>query len=554
MEGEGVLADPDSAPPCQSPTPQEPFGGMVSRLGGFEALMGGFGRHQRLVCVLTWLPLPPLAFALLSGSFLTLVPAHRCRREGEGEGEAAEGEGSCQLNTSDHRPCPYGWKYQSSEGLNTNIITQWDLVCDSSWKSSVEEICFVLGCLAGFLVLGYLADRLGRRICCLLSVSLSILFGTLLSVAPSLPVFTLARFFQGSAVAGLLLSLYLIRLEVCDPPHRLPVSMVSGLFLVGGEFLLLGLAVGCRDWRLFQGVITAPLGLFLGFCCPQVLPEPLRWLLSTGRVPEARAALGRILERNQPREDREPLELESSFTDLDSSYPGNHESERETLCKLLKCRNIWKNILILGFTAFIGHGIQHCYGTFRNSVLGTRPSFSVMYLLSAGAGGLACLFLCATVDRCGRRGILLLSMTLTGLASLILLGLSEYLNDVTILIFCSLGLFSSRAVETLSILFSSEVIPTLIRGLGLGVVLGLSWLPRLSRLLLELQGSRAYFLHHVLLASLALLGCLCILLLPETKRKPLPDSLQQGELCRRPSFLQRPRDNVPLLAAPNPTI
>lgn len=30
-----------------------------------------------------------------------------------------------------------------------------------------------------------------------------------------------------------------------------------------------------------------------------------------------------------------------------------------------------------------------------------------------------------TVDRCGRRGILLLSMTMTGLASLILLGLME---------------------------------------------------------------------------------------------------------------------------------
>lgn len=74
---------------------------------------------------------------------------------------------------------------------------------------------------------------------------------------------------------------------------------------------------------------------------------------------------------------------------------------------------------------FISHGITHCYSSFRGDVRGTAPSFYWMYLLSVCAGGGAWLLLWATVDRCGRRGILLLSMTMMGLASLILLGLMK---------------------------------------------------------------------------------------------------------------------------------
>lgn len=69
--------------------------------------------------------------------------------------------------------------------------------------------------------------------------------------------------------------------------------------------------------------------------------------------------------------------------------------------------------------------------------------------------------------------------------------------------------------------------------------------------LMELQNNSGYFLHHVVFASFAVLSVLCIMLLPESKRKPLPDSLRDGENQRRPAlFLSRPdRDNLPLLCA-----
>lgn len=72
--------------------------------------------------------------------------------------------------------------------------------------------------------------------------------------------------------------------------------------------------------------------------------------------------------------------------------------------------------------------------------------------------------------------------------------------------------------------------------------------------LMELQNNSGYFLHQVIFASFAVLSVLCIMLLPESKRKPLPDSLSEGENRRRPPlFLARAhRDSIPLLCAPKP--
>lgn len=77
--------------------------------------------------------------------------------------------------------------------------------------------------------------------------------------------------------------------------------------------------------------------------------------------------------------------------------------------------------------SFIAHAIRHCYQPVGGG--GSPSDFYLCSLLASGTAALACVFLGVTVDRFGRRGILLLSMTLTGIASLVLLGLwdCEYL-------------------------------------------------------------------------------------------------------------------------------
>ena len=91
-------------------------------------------------------------------------------------------------------------------------------------------------------------------------------------------------------------------------------------------------------------------------------------------------------------------------------------------------------------------------------------------------------------------------------------------------------------------------------GGALGLVMAAGSVGIAASSVMELQNNGGYFLHHVVFASFAVLSVLCIMLLPESKRKALPDSLKDGESLRRPPlFLSRgERDNLPLLRTRQP--
>lgn len=54
-------------------------------------------------------------------------------------------------------------------------------------------------------------------------------------------------------------------LELCDPPHRLMVAMISGFFAIFAELLLPGIAAVCLYWPVLQAVTTLPLLLLLSY-------------------------------------------------------------------------------------------------------------------------------------------------------------------------------------------------------------------------------------------------------------------------------------------------
>uniref|UniRef100_A0A672MID7 Solute carrier family 22 member 17-like n=1 Tax=Sinocyclocheilus grahami TaxID=75366 RepID=A0A672MID7_SINGR len=469
-----------SSPTLCSPAPSSlPLQPALPPTG--EVMILALGRKkQRLLIALSILPNLFLAFLLSSDPLLTLAPPFCCRLLRPSPAPQV-------TNASVRTEKRDGDLPQCKHMLVNGTQSCWDLVCARYWLVPVEEVCFILGTLTGCLGLGYTADRLGRQKSLLVSLMLAVVFGVLVCVSPSPPVFITMRFCLAAASAGVFLTLYVTRKSNTSHKHQ-------SLFVV-----MLRFSAG-------------------GF--PLILVHKLCILVSDAE-----------------------LDTESS-----SSPRRPHLSFPE----LLHSRNIWKNLCVLGFTSFISHGISHCYSSFRGDVRGFTPSFYWTYLLSVCAGGGAWLLLWATVDRFGRRGILLLAMTLTGLASLILLGLMDYLSESAMTVFSIMGLFSSQAAASLSILFTAEVMPTIIRGSGVGAVMALGCVGRLSSPLMNLRNHYGYFLHHVVYSSLALLAVLSILLLPESKRKPLPQTLADGEQYRRPPLGRRRRDNVPLLATPNP--
>uniref|UniRef100_A0A3B3DS33 Solute carrier family 22 member 31 n=1 Tax=Oryzias melastigma TaxID=30732 RepID=A0A3B3DS33_ORYME len=470
--------------------------------------------------------------------------------------------------------CTRGWEYSTVAGLQSNIVTdqmdgvyilinawaclltsapplQWDLVCNDYWKIPLQHICFMVGWIVGYIFLGTLCDWLGRQRGFLLSVGLSSLCGVIVCLSRSLVAFLLILLFNAVLVRVCLLS----GLELCDPPNRLMVAMVGGFVSVSAELLLPGLAVLCRDWPVLQAVATVPLLLLLSYwCCASVFPESPRWLLATDQIPKAKKSFQEFASRNGVYLQDETFP--TVLAELDSTYGEDCRPRFYSVLELRRTRVIWKNCLILSFTLFIGTGIQYC---FTRNLLNYSKNFYFTYFLRVITGALACIFICLSVNHFGRRGMLLLSAIITGLSSLLLLALTQCkltrptfltvtvfsvtdLHDGLVLVLSVVGLLFSQALSMLSAFFACEVMPTVVRGGCLGLVLAAGCVGMAASSLMELQSSSGYFLHHVIFASFAVLSVLCIMLLPESKRKSLPDSLKEGESQRRPPlFLSRYR-------------
>lgn len=73
-------------------------------------------------------------------------------------------------------------------------------------------------------------------------------------------------------------------------------------------------------------------------------------------------------------------------------------------------------------SSLIGTGIQYC---FTRNLHTYSTNFFFTYFVRVVMGALACTFICFSVNRFGRRGMLLLSAIITGLSSLLLLALTQ---------------------------------------------------------------------------------------------------------------------------------
>ncbi|XP_030437634.1 putative solute carrier family 22 member 31 isoform X2 [Gopherus evgoodei] len=427
---------------------------------------GGFGRRARLLAAATWVPNAALALGFFAGLLLAAPPAHRCRPDPALLPPALRNlSGRALLNVSVPRgpagwsrcllyryapgaagpnrtgPCTRGWDYEvPAVGLRSSLVTQWDLVCSNRWKVPLEQTTYLLGWLSGCIVLGLACDRFGRRATFVFSLVLAVPLGIGVALALNYMMLLSLRLLLGAVLAGTFLSLYVARLELCDPPHRLMVVMVAGFFWVAGELLLPGLAVLCRQWRLLQGAVTLTLAV-LATCwgCPSLFPESPRWLLATRQLEKGRKGLRALAEGNG-------VSLEDEFY-----------SQEHLLADLL---------------------------------------------------------------------------------------------DWIILILSVLGIAYSQAVTMLSIFFASEVLPTVVRGAGLGLIMAASFVGKAAGPIMDIQNNRGFFLHHVVFASFAILSVLSIMLLPESKGRGLPESLHDGESQRRPPLFRssRRRDQLPLLS------
>lgn len=558
--------------------------GLLARIdGAVLPFLGGFGKYQKQLIVLTWIPALFIGFSQYSDNFLLAQPNNTCVQplgnlsnvtasaghaslldspwrngssgrpayvSANGSYSSSGSSGGGHNDSANNMQCRCSeWTFELHTGLVQNVVTKWSLVCDSAWKVHIAKFSLLVGSIFGYLVFGILADWFGRHPVLIISVLFMLVFGLTVAFSVNVPMFSTLRFFEGFCLAGISLSLYVLRIELCLPGWRFSMTMVANFVVLGGQLLLPGVAFLCGDWQVLQAVIICPLLLMLSYIW--IFPESLRWLLATQQYSRSKWIMGHIASKNRANME---LDTDNILTELQRAL--QKKPKKTCIVKMVGTRNLWKNIVVLCVNSLTGYGIHHC---FARSMMDPEAlettmfhNFYADYYTMAGIAVASCMALCPAVGLMGRRGGLLMFMIITALASLLQLGLlnllgkysghlnidsSGTLNKNFSIAFSIIGMFSSHAVSNLSIFFCAEITPTVIRGGGLGLVLASAGFGMLTAPIMELHNQKGYFLHHIIFACCTLICIICILLLPETRYQPLPETLADGESYTRQPLL-----------------
>ncbi|CAM6129022.1 unnamed protein product [Calypogeia fissa] len=187
-----------------------------------------------------------------------------------------------------------GWDNAAVAGALLYLRVEFNLDENPTLEGLVVAATLI-GAVASTAVSGPAADSLGRRFMLTVSGVLFAIAAVIMVWSPNIYVLIFGRFVVGAAI-GLAATIVPILISESAPTEirgqlaTLPQLMGStGLFLA--YCFVFGLSLLANpSWRLILGVICIPAVVYLGLCL-FYLPESPRWLVSKGRMLEARVVL-----------------------------------------------------------------------------------------------------------------------------------------------------------------------------------------------------------------------------------------------------------------------
>ncbi|KAL6905258.1 hypothetical protein ACP4OV_002859 [Aristida adscensionis] len=195
-----------------------------------------------------------------------------------------------------------GWDNATIAGAVLYIKREFNLQSEPLIEGLIVAMSLI-GATAVTTFSGAAADSLGRRPMLIASAVLYFVSGLVMLWAPNVYVLLLGRLIDGLGIglAVTLVPLYISETAPTDIRGLLnTLPQFSGS---GGMFLSYCMVFGMSlmpkpDWRIMLGVLSIPSLLYLALTV-FYLPESPRWLVSKGRMAEAK----RVLQRLRGRED-----------------------------------------------------------------------------------------------------------------------------------------------------------------------------------------------------------------------------------------------------------
>ncbi|XP_072037353.1 organic cation transporter protein-like [Amphiura filiformis] len=512
--------------------------------------LGAFGPYQRRVYFLLCLISIPGAWHKLGQVFFAGNSNFWCantvengtvihqNRSAPAQNDLASSIGTCMMmnNRTELNPsrspnitniseddvvaCDAGWEFDHSQYKST-IIEDYSLVCDRKGLSHVAQSVFFAGNLAGSVLFGSMADCIGRTRTML--VALIMWFGSAIGTIFARDVYTYMtlRFFVSCGAYGTFLPSYILGTEFVGPSMRNIAGIANEFAFATGIMTLAGIAYFIRDWRNLQIAITVPVVLF--FLYIPFLAESARWLISRGKYDKAEKIIRRVAEVNKK---QLPSELFTKDETDNTEQPANFLVLFKTpnmACKTMNVMWNWcvNSLVYYGIALNIPNLGSNDYLAFFFSGLVEFPAYFYTMWACQHFGG----------RKLNLAGTLILSGTTCVITSFLDPGLA-----VTCV--AMLGKFSAAASFSIIYIFSAEIYPTPVRTAGTGLSSAASRVGGMVAPLIFLLEDTWKPLPFMIFGSCALLAGVLTLLLPETRNKNLPETLEEGEEFGKPNWMK----------------
>ncbi|XDB65966.1 hypothetical protein AB1E18_019276 [Capra hircus] len=420
----------------------------------------------------------------------------------------------------DTEPCVDGWVYDHSL-FSSTIVTEWDLVCDQQSQKPLIQSLVMVGILVGGLIYGHLSDRFGRKLilrCCLLQLAIS---GTCTTFAPNIFIYCLLRFLSGCSIAVIITNNCFLIIEWTRSQSKGMVLTLIYCALSIGQMILGGLAFVFREWRTLQLVVSVP--FFAFFLSSRWLVESSRWLIITNKPDEGLKELKMVAHRNGMKNVEETLNLEGLRATMQEEL--ETAQSRTTIFDLFRTPNLRKRIYLLSFVRFAS--TLPFFGIIVNLQHFGSNIFLFQVIFGALTISVRCLAL-YPLNNVGRRPTEMFFLFLVGLSILINMFVPQDMQTLRVIL-ASVGIGCVAASHTCFSVHQSELLPTIVRAKAAGLDLlanrcAAALAPLLMTLVVYLPT-----LPWIIYGMCPIIAAPVLLLLPETRNLPLPDTIQDVE-------------------------
>lgn len=510
--------------------------------------LGDFGRYQKRIYFLLCLPAITCGFHKLAGVFLMTKPDYRCQLPFEQSNSSfALSDDVLKMSypvdtfTGKWSTCQYleanytddylhsghpanisaycdSFIYDYSKYKSSTVI-EWDMVCGKAWLRATSDALFMLGVLLGSIIFGQMSDNLGRKPVFFASLVLQVIFGIAAGIAPEYITYSISRLIVGATTSGVFLVAYVIAMEMVGPTYRLFAGVACMMFFSFGYVLTAGFAYFISDWRELQIALTLPGLLFM--CYYWFVPESARWLISKNRKEEAIVIIQAAAKENKVTIPQEILDNLSEEKKVEKK-----EGERDpSVIDLFRYPNLRRKTLLIFFDWFVNSATYYGLSWNTNNLGGNDL---LNFVISGAVEFPAYTLLLFTLNRWGRRNILCGCMLVSGSMLLITILIPPE-HNWAIVVCAMLGKMAITSSYGTVYIFTAEQFPTPVRNVGLGA----------SSMVARFGGILAPYINVladvwkpfplIIFGSMAFIGGLLSLYLPETLNKKLPETIEEGE-------------------------